>query len=473
MGFPLMHLQRKRPLAFIAISLVAALLLVATLGLSIVMSRRFAASSALVDHTMSVRMAAADLLETLFEAQSGQRGYVLTGRAEYLEPYSRARSAAPERVERLRQLTSRNPAQRAIVAQVTELTTLKLEQLRQVIERRDLEGQDAARDYIDNDRGLRTMEALEDRLSEMMAIEDSALASGRQRQRRYESLALASLDIASISFGLFVGLVVFWTRTAEARRRSAELEASRLRAEKDVLAERQRTAEFQERFMAILGHDLRNPLSSVTMGIALLRRKEGAQSQVTLNRIAASAARMSRMIDQLLDLTRSRLGGGIAIAPVPMNLGKLVMEVADEERAAHPERTLVVEATGDLEGQWDPDRLAQVVSNLVGNAIAHGAPEGPVRVTARGEGDVVELAVCNPGPRIPDDLKEVLFDPFRRGQQATSRTSGLGLGLYITREIVTAHGGTIHVASTDVDGTVLRVKLARVSPAGMPERLRQ
>lgn len=459
--------HKKPPLGALAISAAAGVTLVATLALSIVMLRRFETSTALVHHTMLVKVAVADLLETFFQAETGQRGYVLTGRAEYLQPYERAQSVAVARVGRLRELTSHNEAQRAIVAQVTQLTALKLDELRQVIERRDHDGQDAARELIDTDRGLHTMEALQRKLDEMTAIEDSLLAAGRKSQRRSQSLVLASLDVAGISFGLFAGLVVFWTRTAEARRRAAELEATRLRSEKEVLAERQRTAEFQERFIAILGHDLRNPLSSVSMGIQLLRRLgDAAQTEATLDRIASSAARMSRMIDQLLDLTRSRLGGGIAITRVPMNLGKLVIDVVDEARAAHPERTLLVETNGDLEGRWDPDRLAQVLSNLVGNALTHGSLERPVRVTARGEGNQVKIAVCNSGPPIPEPLKQVLFDPFRRGQQATSRTSGLGLGLYITHEIVVAHGGTINVTSTETEGTKLQVVLERMSFLG-------
>ncbi|HXX70575.1 MAG TPA: CHASE3 domain-containing protein [Polyangiaceae bacterium] len=471
MALPAGKEQRRLPFGILAIFSVAALMLVATLGLSIVMSSRFAKSTARVDHTMSVKVAAAALLETFFEAESGQRGYVLTGRPEYLEPYRRARSVAAERLQGLRELTSANPAQRALVAEVTDLTALRLEELGHGIERRDRVGPDAARKLIDMDSGLHTMEALEARLDELNRIEDSVLAVGRQRQRRSQSLVLASLDVAGIAFGLFLGLFVLWTRAAEARRQSAESEATRLRSEKDVLAERQRTAEFQERFIAILGHDLRTPLSSVTMGIDLLRRTAAGRTQATLDRITSSAARMSRMIDQLLDLTRSRLGGGIAIDPVPMNLEKLVAEVLDEARAAHPERMLLFEVAGDLHGRWDPDRLAQVLSNLVGNALVHGSRDTPVRVAARGENDTVEIAVSNHGPAISDSVRQVLFDPFRRGQQATSRTSGLGLGLYITREIVVAHGGSIDVVSTDGDGTKFRVRLARgttAPPSGAP-----
>jgi signal transduction histidine kinase len=286
------------------------------------------------------------------------------------------------------------------------------------------------------------MEVLEGKLDALMAIEDTRLAARLELQQRYESLTRASLVVTSVLFGLFAGLVVLWNRTAEARRR---------------------TAQFQERFMAILGHDLRSPLSSMTMGLTLLRRRPPSRQMVTIDRLTSTAARMSRMIDQLLDLTRSRLGTGIAIIPVPTDIGTVVMDVAEEARAAHPGRTLLVEMSGDLQGEWDPDRLAQVASNLVGNAMDHGTPDGPVTVTARGEAWVVRLTVHNGGPAIPAVLKNVLFDPFRRGHDAgeTSRTSGLGLGLYITREIVVGHGGTIDVVSTDTEGSTFRVVLPR------------
>jgi signal transduction histidine kinase len=201
----------------------------------------------------------------------------------------------------------------------------------------------------------------------------------------------------------------------------------------------------------------------MTMGLHVLRRHAPSEQGSTLDRMASTAARMSRMIDQLLDLTRSRLGSGIAVVPVPTNLGRIVTDVANEARAAHPERALLVETTGDLDGEWDPDRLAQVASNLVGNAMAHGRADVPVRVTARGDAGIVELSVHNAGPAIPAVLRSVLFDPFRRGHEGseTSRTSGLGLGLYITREIVNGHGGTIEVVSTDAEGSTFRVMLPR------------
>jgi signal transduction histidine kinase len=463
--------QRKRSIGLLVFSVATASLLAAMLGLSIFTSERLAWSSARVDQTMLVKVAVGELLRTLFEAEAGQRRYILTGRTDYLEPYNRARSLARAQVERLRLLTSDSEAQHVRVAEIGRLTSAMLDELQRAVEQRDHEGLDAAIALLDTDAGLHTMNALWGNLDAMGGVEDLLLARRRERQQRYESLVLGSLVVAIIFLGLSMGVVVFSGRAAELRLRATEYEEGRLRAENEVLSERHRTAELQERFAGVLGHDLRNPLSSITMGVEVLRRYVPMPQQRALDRMASSAARMSRMIDQLLDLTRSRLGGGIAVRPAPMNLGTLVTDVAEEACVAHPGHRLALEATGDLDGAWDSDRLAQVVSNLVGNAMVHGAPDGGVTVVLRGAVDTVEVDVSSLGNPIPDALKETLFDPFRRGARAgdLSRTSGLGLGLYISREIVVAHGGTITVVSCNGDGTTFHVVLPR-APTASGER---
>ncbi|MEO8875156.1 MAG: HAMP domain-containing sensor histidine kinase, partial [Polyangiaceae bacterium] len=141
-----------------------------------------------------------------------------------------------------------------------------------------------------------------------------------------------------------------------------------LEAENVQLSERAQVTDFQERFIAILGHDLRNPLGAISMGIDLLKREIKGED-ATLHRMASSSQRMARMIDQLLDLTRSRLAGGIQLTPSRTDLGKLTNDLVDELRVQHPEATIDIESKGDLRGDWDSDRLAQVISNLVGNAL--------------------------------------------------------------------------------------------------------
>jgi sigma-B regulation protein RsbU (phosphoserine phosphatase) len=232
---------------------------------------------------------------------------------------------------------------------------------------------------------------------------------------------------------------------------------------------RARTHEFQERFLAILGHDLRNPLAAISMGAALLRQTAVAGDLKILTRIDTSALRMSRMIEQILDLTRSRLAGGLEIVPAPVDLGEVLTQVVEELRIAHPARPILLRCPSPLVANVDRDRIEQVFSNLVGNAIDHGLAGTPVTIEASANGirgAEVVVRIHNQGPPIPEELHAKLFDPFRRGSRdsRTSLTSGLGLGLYISREIVDGHGGTLVAASTSADGTTFTVGLPQSTP---------
>jgi PAS domain S-box-containing protein len=250
------------------------------------------------------------------------------------------------------------------------------------------------------------------------------------------------------------------TRDLTERKQAEEMQRT-LAAETARLAEKTRVQEFQERFLAVLGHDLRNPLAAIEMAANLLR-VHGASDAMTvriLDRIDASSLRMSRMIQQILDLTRSRLGGGLEMKRAPMDLCAVISSVVEELQIAHPGRTIHVRCLS-ASGTWDRDRLEQVFSNLIANAIHYGSEE-PITVDARQEGDSVTVDVHNHGAPIPEDLQAKLFNPFRRGTRdsRTATTEGLGLGLYISREIVLAHGGDIDVRSTEAQGTTFRVRL--------------
>jgi len=246
-------------------------------------------------------------------------------------------------------------------------------------------------------------------------------------------------------------------------RRDAEESRRALAAEKATLAERARIQEFQERFLAILGHDLRNPLASLDMGTGILRQRVTDPADIrVLDRMRVSSLRMSRMIEQILDLTRTRLVGGLELNPQPFDLRDAIEHIVDELRAANPSRTIHA-STASLPGTWDRDRLEQVFSNLVGNALAHGDPATPVNVWARIEGRFVLVDVHNEGRAIPQELQSMLFDPFRRGERdsRTPKTAGLGLGLYISNEVVVAHGGQIDIQSSAGEGTTFQVRLPR------------
>jgi signal transduction histidine kinase len=173
---------------------------------------------------------------------------------------------------------------------------------------------------------------------------------------------------------------------------------------------------------------------------------------------------MSRMIDDVLDLTRSRLGNGIPVFPRRTDIGAVSRTVIEELRAAHRQCELRWDADRAVNpwGMWDPDRLAQVVSNLVGNAITYGCAEGPVSVKLVDEDQAVTLEVHNAGEPIPAELIPVVFDPFRRGaHEDAPRGEGLGLGLFIANQIVLAHGGSIGVRSSVQEGTCFTVRLPR------------
>lgn len=226
----------------------------------------------------------------------------------------------------------------------------------------------------------------------------------------------------------------------------------------------------REQFLAILGHDLRTPLSAIVMGAQVLTKSENSIDDKELRvakRILTSARRMERLLSGLLELTRTRLGTSIPVTPKPMKLTSVCLQVVSEFDAIHPGHDLRFESNGDLSGEWDSDRLQQVISNLVANAMQYASDDGLVSVVAHAHGEEVVLRVHNEGEPIPADALKRIFEPMVRlpTQDGSNKNrTGLGLGLYIAREIVTAHGGTISATSTEQDGTAFTVKLPRHPP---------
>ena len=203
-------------------------------------------------------------------------------------------------------------------------------------------------------------------------------------------------------------------------------------------------ARARERLIGILGHDLRVPLTSVTLGAEILVRTENltGEGQQTAIAILSSARRAARMTNDLLDFSRIRFAGGIPIARQPMDLSVVAQKVIAELRSIHPSAKIVFSTNGDCRGVWDPDRVAQVVANLTGNAIHHRRADAPVAVRLEGHADAVVVEVRNPSDNTPP---EDLFTAFRQGERST----GLGLGLFIVREIMKAHGGTVTAVTAD------------------------
>jgi signal transduction histidine kinase len=238
------------------------------------------------------------------------------------------------------------------------------------------------------------------------------------------------------------------------------LEAT-VRREQAERAEAEKAARFSEMFIGMVSHDLRNPLNSVAVAAQLILRTAADERQRRpAARIVSSSERMARMIDQLLDFTRIRLGKGLAIQPAATDLGDLARQIADETAAAH-DRPIDVRQRGDTGGLWDPDRLSQVLSNLLANAAAHGPEDKRLTLELDAEdAEHVHVRVSNDG-QIDAALLDKLFEPFHGSSKPRrGMAQGLGLGLYITREIVEAHGGRIAVTSND-GRTTFRIDLPR------------
>jgi len=221
----------------------------------------------------------------------------------------------------------------------------------------------------------------------------------------------------------------------------------------------------RERLLALIGHDLRSPLQAISMSAQLLVLKEGdAETRKLARRIVSNSERMNGMIGQLVDFARSRLGGGLPLDLQEVDLAVIAGECLDELGARFPHATLERRLAGPAPGLWDGPRLGQVISTLVANGIQHGDVTRPVRVLVSAEGDTAAIQVHNHGPVIPEEQVASFFSPLRldgHGRPQRAAGPGLGLGLFIAREIVQAHGGTIAVTSAEGHGTMVSVRLPR------------
>jgi signal transduction histidine kinase len=414
-----------------------------------------------VKHTDEVRVAVARLRSTLIDAETGARGYMVTADRSFLEPYARARRDWPAQLEGLRALTSDNLAQQARLAELEHLIKERMALLARLelpeapaprapaLQRTMLEGKqtmDAARSVIDE-----------------MEVEEVRLDGIRQREAEHRWLGTIAVFLAVVVvFAAVAGRI--WRQRSRANverlraERAREIAALRLRAEAEGRRAAEENALFAEMFVGMLGHDLRNPLNAVLMSARLLGKK-GTLDPRALERIISSSQRMSNMVSQLLDLTRSRIAGGIPLEQAEVDVASTVAEVVDEYRRTNPDRQIRWQRTAPASASGDQARLAQVISNLLGNALEHGDPARPVTVQLTGDAGRLELVVHNDGPPIAPELLPIIFDPFRSKTARSNRSQGLGLGLFIAERIVVAHGGRIDVSSTSASGTTFTVTL--------------
>ncbi|MFP2956725.1 ATP-binding protein [Myxococcus sp. 1LA] len=271
-------------------------------------------------------------------------------------------------------------------------------------------------------------------------------------------------DILRAKVQVFVDL---YLRGEQVKRQAVEL-AERRRVEEAA----QRASELEQQLMGIVGHDIRTPLS-VVLTTAKSQLSSGAlepAQQKAFERVARSGERIQHIVDLLMDFTRSRLGDGIPVMPRAGDLNEVCREVADELQVARPGRLIRCDFSRDsLHGVWDLERMAQVVANLLDNALKYSPEPSAVRLSTWEKPDAVFLEVHNEGAPIPQALLPHLFEPFRRGDasQAQAQTS-MGLGLYIARAVVEAHRGRLSVRSSEAEGTTFRLCLPRRADARPP-----
>lgn len=224
----------------------------------------------------------------------------------------------------------------------------------------------------------------------------------------------------------------------------------------------QQRATFAEQMVAIVSHDLKNPLTAIKMATQMLSKSERPPREATLlGHIAQSTDRAERMIADLLDLALVRVGRGLAVKRAPANLQHLVRHSVEELQVAFPAATWIHQASGEAVVMLDADRIQQAIGNLASNAVAYGDTSLPITVGCHIEEESVLLSVHNFGAPIPESASSALFEPMVRGASETGHLRSIGLGLFIVREIVAAHGGTVSLESTAGTGTVFTLKLPR------------
>jgi signal transduction histidine kinase len=351
----------------------------------------------------------------------------------------------------VKRLTRDDAAQGASIAELEWLISAKLGELQKTIELYEAGQPAAALAIVQSDQGKSIMDSARRAIGQIRTRADELLQERTAKARRTFVLAMWIDGCAGLGL-LALGGMLFRINRDLARRKALEKEL------REVLA-------FQEQFVGILGHDLRNPLGAISMSAELLLRSGALpeQQSVSAKRISTTAARMNRLVAQLLDLTLARRAGGIPIeARNETNLSQVVTGAVEELRAAHPAADIQLVAAADVLGRWDADRIAQVITNLVGNAIAYGT--GPVHVRVSDGRASALLEVHNGGPPIAADRLPRIFEAFRRaGDDRGTPARGLGLGLFIAEQIVAAHGGKIEVRSGDSEGTTFSVRLPRGS----------
>jgi signal transduction histidine kinase len=376
------------------------------------------------------------------------RTYLLTGRQELREENELMRLRFRELLDHVVQRESTSPETLALLHTLKRVSSRLEETSSQLVEERERGAPLEQLGQSIEDHVLPQRTILDETLVQLIALEQRQLEHAQETTVRIASTAIR------ITLGMVLGSIALASLLVWAIRREERAA--------------QRASAFERQLVGIVTHDLRSPLSSILLATRTLSQKQEARPFAsTLERIERSAHRIESVTHLLLDFTQARLGAGIPVVPQPMDLQALCREVAEETRTGTPERTLQEEYTGDLRGHWDPERLAQVLSNLLQNALKYSPADTPVRLRATALEASVRVELHNLGAPIPRELLPRLFEPFQSGARTPETLkASLGLGLYIVRELVRAHGGDITVRSEPGTGTTFTLTLPRKPVSG-------
>lgn len=429
---------------------------------SVALSRQRVELSRAAERALRVSESLALTLSALQDAETGQRGFLLSGDETYLSPYQEARSRLETQLDGLADALA--GAQSSLLQRLRGLATDKIAELEQTVRLAQSGDRDRALAIVVSGRGKALMDEIRDLVASMRAQcwEEFYAAQARIRTRGGLLLAIVVGAAALLVLLALAGVV-------SARR---DLRLHRLAEE-----ERQRVAEYQRRAVGILGHDVRSPLQAADFAAAgLLARlgpalsPDGADRRL-LETVRRAVRRALAIVESLIDLTHLRIGSGIPLREEAGDLREVVSAVVAEANATTPGR-VKLSAIGDLHGTFDAVRMGQVASNLVNNALKYGEPDAVVEVGMDGtRPDELLLWVANRGPVIPEQELPTLFDAFTRGADQTGPDRGnLGLGLYIVREIARAHGGSISATSLPAETRFLvRIRRGQSSGPRQPE----
>jgi len=304
-------------------------------------------------------------------------------------------------------------------------------------------------------------------MPEMDGFELAELMRGAERTRRVPIIFVTAglRDQSRVFDGYDAGAVDFLFKPVDARILRHKVDVFlQLDRQRRVMAE---TLRLSEELMAVVGHDLRDPLGVIGLCAEIIATTHlDPRAKGALERLRLSAGRIQQILNEVLDLSRARLGGGIPVERGSIDILPVAKKIVGELQTIHPTRTIEVRSYGDTHGEWDGGRLEQVFSNLVGNALRHGEPAEPVVVAVDALAPAEVIVSVHNGGDIPRDLMPRLFEPFHSSKEHRPRADGLGLGLYIVKQIAHAHGGTIDVRSGEGDGTTFQVRLPRGAQVG-------